>query len=135
MTKKRTIFSRSVAKMRIERIKDVMYLQPMTARELAEAVFITPAHARAYINFFYQRNMMHIHRYKRNLHDTHKRYVAVYAWGKGEDAEKPKKLTDAERSRLRRMNPKYLEWEHGRQKEKRDSLKRQAANAPMKEAA
>ncbi len=133
---KAKIFTREVSKKRIEMIKEALSDTPMMTKQLADAVFITPTQTREYIRYLQKKQRIYIKMWKRDVDDPYNRYKPFYTWGKGVDAEKPKLLTGAERSRIRRMNPKYVEWEHGRQKEKRERLKMErAANAQMQVAA
>ena len=133
---KAKIFTREASKIRIERIREALLEGDKTTKELAAAVFISNQQAREYIRYLQKKSRIYIKTYKRSLQDPFHRYQPLYAWGKGVDAEKPKLLTAAERSRLRRMSPKYVEWEHGRQQEKRERLKRErAANEQIQAAA
>lgn len=136
MKKKTTMFTRSISKMRLRMIKDALSDAPKTPKQLGDEVFITATHARAYVKFLHEKGRIHIATYRRNVTDYYKRYQPLYVWGKGVDAVKPKPLSDAERSRLRRMNPTYLAKEHAAQKRLREQRKQKQAAWPLlKEAA
>lgn len=134
MKKKTTQFTRSVSKMRMEMVKEALSDTALMTKDLAAAVFITPTQAREYINYLTKRKRIYIKAYKRDVRDHYKRYQPLYAWGKGEDAEKPKRLSEAERNRLRRMNPKNREKERLQRLAKRMQLK-QANDNTMQVAA
>lgn len=129
MKNKKTQFSRPVSKLRMERIKEVLTDSPMMTKELATAVFLCEMQARAYINYLREKNRIHIKMWKRDVNDAHKRYRPFYAWGKAPDAEKPARLPEKERNRLRRMNPKNREKENAQQRAKRERLRKEREQA------
>lgn len=128
-TPKSKRFTRPVSKLRIERIKEVLSETALMTKELAAATFMCEVQARAYIKHLHEKRRIYIKMWKRDVDDMHKRFRPFYAWGKEVDAEKPARLPEKERNRLRRMNPKNREKENAQQRAKRERLRKEREQA------
>lgn len=131
-----TTFTSEAAQARIARIRDALCMREMTTIEIAEAVCINPAWAREYVKHLRDTFQIHIVGYA-TVKDTHTWHKPIYAWGVGADAPPPKRLTDAERSRIRRQDPEFRLREAAKQRAKRIVPHRDwtAAWIPTREAA
>ena len=134
MTK--TDFTSAACLTRINRIRDALLMREMTTDEIAAAVHINAAYAREYVKHLRQTFQIHVVAY-REVKVRHAWNHPVYAWGAGADAPPPRRLTDAERSRLRRKDPEFRLREAAKQRAKRIKPHRDWAAAwiPTREAA
>lgn len=90
-------FKNKVAAARFLRLQEVLRRQPMTVYEITEAIGLTdPRQTRTYIAYARSQGQVHIAEYRERVRSAYRSQVEVYAWGPGEDAERPKR-TDAER--------------------------------------
>ncbi len=114
----RKTFSSAATHARIERIRDALRIREMTTIEIAEAVGIHPAYAREYVKHLRETFQIHIVGYA-TIKDQHTWHKPIYAWGVGADAPPPKRLSHAERSRIRRLDPEFRLREAAKQRAKR----------------
>jgi len=85
---------------RLPRIIDLLQLVGCTAPEVATKVYCTERSAQILINRLRQQGVVHIQEWRRSGNV----WVAVYRYGIGTDAAKPKPLTAQERLKRWRAN-------------------------------
>jgi len=112
-------FDTKMALARIERFQLALRRQDCTAQELADAVFLHPRYAVQYIRYLHDQGRIHICEYRLVRMIFKLCAHPVYAWGPGADAPPPKRLTHAERSRIRRKDPEFRLREAAKQRAKR----------------
>ena len=107
---------------RLPRIIDLLQLVGCTAPEVATKVYCTERSAQVLINRLRQQGVVHIQEWRR----SGKVMVAVYRYGIGTDAAKPKPLTAQER--LKRWRAKETLDDHAfrmaRERAKKWKIKR-----------
>jgi len=89
-----------VKSVRLPRIIDLLQLVGCTAPEVATKVYCTERSAQILINRLRQQGVVHIQEWRRSGNV----WVAVYRYGIGTDAAKPKPLTAQERLKRWRAN-------------------------------
>lgn len=104
---------------RIDRIYQLLRQQHMTVQEIADAVFISTRYAREYMSHMRSGGLAHIVSYRKIQRETRYDYVPVYAFGPGEDAEKPLALRNIDKSREHRAKIAADPEAHDREKARR----------------
>ena len=105
-----------------QRILDVLLREvPMSDVEIARIAFVSHRSVKEYLRDLHAERVIHIHEWRSNSPGSPTR---VWVIGNGEDAQKPARLTSAERRRKDRARPgaKEREAEMKRNRRRFDNL-------------
>ena len=87
-------FTTPAAKDKIAQIKLILSVCPMHKHDIAELIPADIRTTRIYLNYLHRAKRIHIARWERDIEGRERTYpTPVFAWGKGEDAEKPARFT------------------------------------------